>query len=70
MNRTGKGFSRICYKIIRYLVWVFYPKITVGGMENLPDEACIVVGNHTQMNGPIVGELYFPGDNYTSFMWR
>ena len=50
-----------CYRAIRFLVWLFYPKMTVEGQENLPDEACIVVGNHTQMNGPISGELYFPG---------
>ncbi len=54
-------FSYICFRIIRYLVWVFYPKITVEGLENLPEEACVVVGNHTKMNGPICGEIYFPG---------
>lgn len=54
--------SYLCFRLIRWLVWLFYPKTTIQGLENLPDEACIVVGNHTQMNGPIVGELYFPGD--------
>lgn len=53
--------SYACYRVIRGLVWLFYPKMTVEGTENLPEEACIVVGNHTQMNGPICGELYFPG---------
>ena len=57
-----KGFSYICFRIIRFLVWLFYPKMTVEGLENLPDDACIVVGNHTKMNGPICGELYFPGN--------
>lgn len=36
----------------------------VVGTENLPDEPVIVVGNHTQMNGPIACELYFPGKRY------
>ncbi len=58
-------FSYICYRIIRFFVWVFYPKITVEGVENLPTEPCIVVGNHTQMNGPICAELYFPGKRKT-----
>lgn len=49
------------YRIIRWLIWLFYPKITVEGVENLPEDACAVVGNHTKMNGPICGELYFPG---------
>jgi len=49
------------YKIIKGLVRLFYPKIEVVGAEKLPDEPCIVVGNHSQMNGPIACELYFPG---------
>ncbi len=60
-----KGFSYICFRVIRFLVWVFYPKMTVEGVEHLPEEACIVVGNHTKMNGPICGELYFPGKRKT-----
>lgn len=55
----------VFYQIIRYVVKLFYPKITVEGAENLPDEPVIVVGNHAQMNGPICCELYFPGDRYT-----
>lgn len=65
MNRKQKkehgGFSRIVYRCIRWSVHLLYPKITVDGAENLPADACIVVGNHAQMNGPICGELYFPG---------
>lgn len=53
--------SRRCYRILRWLVDRCYPEITVVGQENLPDEPCIVVGNHSQMHGPIVGELRFPG---------
>lgn len=54
-----------CFRVIRWLVKVFYPKITVEGMENLPRESAIIVGNHTQMNGPICAELYFPGKRKT-----
>lgn len=54
-------FSYLCFRFVRFLVWVFYPKTETEGLAHLPDEACIVVGNHTQMNGPICGELYFPG---------
>ena len=52
------------YKMIKGLVRLFYPKIEVVGAENLPDEPCVVVGNHSQMNGPIACELYFPGHRY------
>lgn len=56
--------TKMLYKAIKTLVRVFYPKIEVVGAENLPDEPVIVVGNHTQMNGPIACELYFPGKRY------
>lgn len=56
-----KTFSYICFRVIRSLIWLFYPKITVEGTENLPEAPCVVVGNHTKMNGPICGEIYFPG---------
>lgn len=53
------------YRLIRRLVWLFYPKITVVGAENLPDGGAVIVGNHCQMHGPIACELYFPGLHYT-----
>ena len=49
------------YRIIKSVVRFFYPRMEVVGAENLPDEPVIVVGNHTQMNGPIASELYYPG---------
>lgn len=51
----------LLYRAVRGLVRLFYPKIKVYGAENLPQEPCIVVGNHSKMNGPIGCELYFPG---------
>lgn len=50
------------YRAVKWLVWVFYPKMEVVGTENLPSEPAIIVGNHTQMNGPIACQLYFPGE--------
>ena len=59
--KKRNGFSYGCFRILRFLLKMVYPKITVEGLENLPQEPCIVVGNHTHMHGPICGELYFPG---------
>lgn len=56
-KRLEKAFYWVCWK----LIWIFYPKTTVEGAENLPEEPSIVVGNHSQANGPILAELYFPG---------
>lgn len=53
------------YRFIKWLVRVFYIKYEVGGVDNLPDEPCLVVGNHTQMHGPLACELYFPVNRYT-----
>ena len=52
------------FRFIKWCIKVFYPKIQVEGGENMPDEPVIIVGNHCQMNGPIVGELYVPGQPY------
>ena len=60
MSENKKKPSTL-FKVVKWFVRLFYPKIEIVGIENMPDEPCIVVGNHTQMNGPIVGELYFPG---------
>ncbi len=53
------------YRIIRWLVWLFYPKMQVQGEENLPEGEAVIVANHCQMNGPICSELYCPGKHYT-----
>ena len=37
----------------------------VVGLENLPDDPCAIIGNHTQLHGPIACELYFPDNYYT-----
>ena len=60
-----KKLSSFLYKIILFLVKLFYPKIKVYGAENLPSEPCIIAANHTQMNGPICAEIYYPRKRYT-----
>lgn len=53
------------YRAIKGLLRLLYPKFEVVGAEHLPQESCIIVGNHSQMNGPIACELYFPIERYT-----
>lgn len=57
-----KGISYYCYRVIRWLIWLFYPRMQMQGLENLPQEPCIIAANHAQMHGPIACELYIPGD--------
>lgn len=53
--------TSVLYRIIRWFVWLFSPKYRLSGTENLPEDECIIVGNHSHMYGPIAGELYTPG---------
>lgn len=53
------------YKLIKWLVKTCYPKYSVEGLENLPQEPAMLVGNHCQLHGPIACELYAPGEHYT-----
>jgi len=65
MKQEKKKKVSPLYKAIKWTVRLFYHKMEVVGTENLPKEETIIVGNHTQMNGPIACELYFPGNRYT-----
>ena len=53
------------YRLIRSAVRAFSPKYQLYGTEKLPDEPCVIVGNHSQMYGPIAAELYMPRSHYT-----
>lgn len=53
------------FKVVKCLVRVFYPQMEIMGLENLPDEPCVIVGNHSQLHGPIACELYFADNCYT-----
>ena len=56
---------RKCKRIFRMflrMVKLIYPKHEVIGMENIPEEPCIIVANHAQLHGPVTGILYLPGN--------
>ena len=52
------------YHLIYRIIWALSPKYTLYGTENLPDEPCVLVGNHCQMYGPIASELYLVRPHY------
>ena len=56
----------LLYRVIRWFVWLFSPKYRLEGAEKLPEEPCLIVGNHSHMYGPIAAELYTPGRH---FIW-
>ena len=65
LDATEEKKTSLLFRVVKWLVRVSYIKYEVEGVENLPDEPCVVVGNHAQMHGPLSSELYFPGCRYT-----
>lgn len=58
---SGWG-AKLVYHGACALVRLFTRRPAFEGLENLPDGACVLVGNHAQMHGPIIAELYLPGE--------
>lgn len=56
------SLSYAVYRLVRDSVRLFYPTPEIVGAENLPEGGCVIVGNHAQTNGPIVAEIFLPGD--------
>ena len=55
-----KNDNPLLYRLIYRIVWMVSPKYTLHGAEKLPEEPCVIIGNHCQMYGPIAAELYLP----------
>lgn len=53
--------TSVIYRAMKWMVRTVYPKIEVLGVEQIPEEPCLIVANHCQMHGPIATELYTPG---------
>lgn len=62
MKKTNES---LLYRLIRGAVDMVYPAVDVEGLENLPEESAILVGNHGQIHGPIMAEIRLPGKHYT-----
>ncbi len=56
--------TSLLYKILRFFIRLFSPHYRIAGGDKLPPEPCVIVGNHSQMFGPIGAELYTPGKHY------
>ena len=60
------ALSRLVFRGTCALAARLYPRPAFEGLEHLPEEPCVIVGNHAQMCGPIYAELYLPG---RPFIW-
>ncbi len=48
------------FKFLRKTLSFFYRKTKFIGLENIPKEPSIIVGNHAQIHGPFIAELQMP----------
>ena len=48
------------FRFLRFFITHFYKRREFVGMENLPDEPFVAVGNHCLLHSPLTCELYFP----------
>ena len=49
------------FKFYKKIVAFFYGKVKFHGLENIPEEPSLIIGNHAQAHGTFMAELYFPG---------
>lgn len=48
------------FKVFKWCIRAVYKKYRLDGVENIPERPCIFVGNHSQLHGPVVSQLYMP----------
>lgn len=52
------------FKFYEKVVSKCYGKREIIGLENLPDEPCVIIGNHAQLNGPLFSAVQYPRKKY------
>ena len=63
-HEDPRGREPLLFRMLRRAVIRFSPEYELLGTEKLPPEACILVGNHAQMYGPIAAELFLARNRY------
>lgn len=48
------------FRFLAFWVRRFFHRPEFSGIENIPNEPCVIAGNHCQAHTPIMGECYFP----------
>ena len=64
-SREQRKKPSLAYRFVKAQIRLFYPKTRCAGVENIPDEPVVFIGNHAQLHGPIACELYMPVERYT-----
>lgn len=61
-----KAKKPLLFRVVKSIIKFFYPTKHQVNLENLPDEPCIIVSNHSKTNGPITFEIFSP---YEKGIW-
>ncbi len=64
MKKPSK-FSKLIFNILVPVIRFFFGKQEIVGIDKIPPSDAIIVANHCQMSGPLVGEFYMPKSVYT-----
>lgn len=56
--------KKLHYRIIKKIVSWFYKRRSFIGVENLPEQPCLIICNHSKTHGPLMSELYYPREKY------
>lgn len=54
------------FRFFVLLVRIFYRKRKLIDLENIPNEPCLIIGNHAQAHGPLCSQLFY--DRY-KYIW-
>lgn len=64
-NKTDNSKKGLMFRLIKKIVSRHFSDVTFVGLDNIPDEPSIIVGNHSQMYGPLLAETKMPFNRYT-----
>ena len=64
-KREERKKPSLLYRFVKRIIRLCYPKMKRVGVENIPDEPVVFIGNHCQLHGPLACELYMPVERYT-----
>ena len=64
-EEKGKNKKKpFLFAFIVFCIRIFYRKRKLIGVENIPKEEALIIGNHAQIHGPITTQIFYPGYKY------
>lgn len=58
--KKKKPKKKLLFRFLKGVIKLFYKKSKFVDLENIPNEPCIITGNHAKMHGPLMCGGYFP----------